>query len=126
VTVSGIELVDVGSTKSTSKRGILLAKTAINFTKASDSTIKLSGSQSAAPTSIIKPNFNFADLGIGGLDEEFSNIFRRAFVSRIFPPSVVEKMGIQHVKGLILYGKVIFNMFRTTWYGKNLNGSSNW
>jgi vesicle-fusing ATPase len=43
-------------------------------------------------------------LGIGGLNEEFSNIFRRAFVSRIFPPSIVEKMGIQHVKGILLYG----------------------
>ena len=54
--------------------------------------------------SIIKPNFNFEDLGIGGLDEEFNNIFRRAFVSRIFPASIVEKMGIHHVKGILLYG----------------------
>lgn len=38
------------------------------------------------------------------MNEEFSNIFRRAFVSRIFPPSIVEKMGIQHVKGILLYG----------------------
>ena len=54
--------------------------------------------------SIIKPNFNFEDLGIGGLDDEFSNIFRRAFVSRIFPPAIVEKMGISHVKGILLFG----------------------
>ncbi len=38
-------------------------------------------------------------MGIGGLDAEFSAIFRRAFASRIFPPSLVEKLGIQHVKG---------------------------
>jgi vesicle-fusing ATPase len=38
-------------------------------------------------------------MGIGGLDSEFSAIFRRAFASRIFPPSLVEKLGIQHVKG---------------------------
>jgi len=25
-------------------------------------------------------------MGIGGLDNEFSTIFRRAFASRIFPP----------------------------------------
>jgi len=41
-------------------------------------------------------------MGIGGLDSEFSEIFRRAFASRVFPPSLVEKLGIQHVKGEIL------------------------
>jgi vesicle-fusing ATPase len=43
-------------------------------------------------------------MGIGGLDKEFSQIFRRAFASRIFPPAIVERLGIQHVKGMILYG----------------------
>lgn len=38
-------------------------------------------------------------MGIGGLDQEFSAIFRRAFASRVFPPGLVEKLGIQHVKG---------------------------
>ena len=38
-------------------------------------------------------------MGIGGLDSEFSAIFRRAFASRVFPPGLVEKLGIQHVKG---------------------------
>lgn len=40
-------------------------------------------------------------MGIGGLDEEFSGIFRRAFASRVFPPDLIEKLGIQHVKGAI-------------------------
>lgn len=53
---------------------------------------------------IIRADFNFEDLGVGGLDDEFKAIFRRAFASRIFPPSVVEKFGVQHVKGLLLYG----------------------
>lgn len=43
-------------------------------------------------------------MGIGGLDKELSNIFRRAFASRRFPPSVLEKYGISHVKGVLLYG----------------------
>lgn len=43
-------------------------------------------------------------MGIGGLDQEFSSIFRRAFASRVFPPALVEKLGIQHVKGILLYG----------------------
>jgi vesicle-fusing ATPase len=42
-------------------------------------------------------------MGIGGLDKEFNDIFRRAFASRVFPPALVEKLGIQHVKGLVPY-----------------------
>ena len=38
-------------------------------------------------------------MGIGGLDTEFNEIFRRAFASRVFPPGLVEKLGIEHVKG---------------------------
>jgi hypothetical protein len=52
----------------------------------------------------LQPNFKFEDMGIGGLDNEFSAIFRRAFASRIFPPALVEKLGIQHVKGILLFG----------------------
>jgi vesicle-fusing ATPase len=40
-------------------------------------------------------------MGIGGLDSEFSEIFRRAFASRVFPPGLVEKLGIEHVKGML-------------------------
>lgn len=32
-------------------------------------------------------------MGIGGLDKEFSDIFRRAFASRVFPPDIVEQLG---------------------------------
>lgn len=53
----------------------------------------------APANAILAPNFKFGDMGIGGLDSEFSTIFRRAFASRVFPPSIVEKLGIQHVKG---------------------------
>lgn len=56
------------------------------------------------PKALIKPDFKFEDLGIGGLDDEFNAIFRRAFASRIFPPALVEKLGVQHVKGILLYG----------------------
>ena len=43
-------------------------------------------------------------MGIGGLDTEFNAIFRRAFASRIYPPAVMQKLGITHVRGLLLYG----------------------
>lgn len=53
-------------------------------------------------------------MGIGGLDSEFSTIFRRAFASRVFPPGLVDKLGIQHVKGMcdssgLLGGSLIYN-----------------
>lgn len=53
---------------------------------------------------IFKKNFNFQELGIGGLDKEFQEIFRRAFNSRRYPQHVIEKYGIKHVKGMLLYG----------------------
>lgn len=43
-------------------------------------------------------------MGIGGLSDELTNIFRRAFASRKFPPGVIEKLGIKHVKGILLFG----------------------
>ncbi|TVY19727.1 Vesicular-fusion protein sec18 [Lachnellula arida] len=60
--------------------------------------------KAAGANSIIAPDFKFEDMGIGGLDNEFSSIFRRAFASRIFPPGLIEKLGIQHVKGILLFG----------------------
>jgi vesicle-fusing ATPase len=53
---------------------------------------------------IFEPDWSFADMGIGGLDAEFGTLFRRAFASRVFPPSVVESLGIKHVKGMLLHG----------------------
>ncbi|RHZ57043.1 hypothetical protein Glove_395g6 [Diversispora epigaea] len=86
-------------------RGILTYQTAIHWSKAAESSIILKGpTNRAAQNSLIQPDFKFEDMGIGGLDTEFSAIFRRAFASRIFPPSLVEKLGIQHVKGILLYG----------------------
>lgn len=47
---------------------------------------------------------NLQKLGIGGLNAEFESIFRRAFASRVLPHHVVNKLGIKHVKGMLLYG----------------------
>ncbi|KAJ3367800.1 transport between ER and Golgi ATPase protein [Allomyces arbusculus] len=85
--------------------GLLIAQTDVRLAKAGDAQLKLQGdARKAAVNPLIQPSFKFEDLGIGGLDKEFSAIFRRAFASRIFPPSIVEKLGIQHVKGILLYG----------------------
>lgn len=86
-------------------RGIMVPQTNIAFYKNAGSPMKLSGStKRAAANSIIAPDFKFEDMGIGGLDNEFSTIFRRAFASRIFPPGLIEKLGVLHVKGILLYG----------------------
>ncbi|QSL66514.1 hypothetical protein MERGE_000894 [Pneumocystis wakefieldiae] len=86
-------------------RGILTLHTSINIYKTGNSNIRIKASTKRPnANSIIQPNFKFEDMGIGGLDSEFSAIFRRAFASRIFPSGLVDKLGIQHVKGILLYG----------------------
>jgi ATP-dependent 26S proteasome regulatory subunit len=49
-------------------------------------------------------NIEVSDLGIGGLDAEIDYIFRRAFVSRTYHEETIKKLGISHVKGIILHG----------------------
>ncbi|KAM7193387.1 vesicular-fusion protein sec18 [Naviculisporaceae sp. PSN 640] len=86
-------------------RGILMKQTEVGIFKGANSPIKIKATaKRAAANAIISPDFKFGDMGIGGLDAEFSTIFRRAFASRIFPPDLIEKLGIMHVKGMLLYG----------------------
>ncbi|KAG5506445.1 hypothetical protein JKF63_05948 [Porcisia hertigi] len=49
-------------------------------------------------------NFNLESLGIGGLRAEFGQVFRRAFASRMLKPSFIKKLGLKHVKGVLLFG----------------------
>ena len=55
-------------------------------------------------TQLLKSSFDFGNYGIGGLDAEADQVFRRAFASRIFPPSTLQRLGISHVKGILLFG----------------------
>ncbi len=73
------------------------------FAKSPGSVVKIKGG-AAARKEVFRPDFNFEKMGIGGLDQEFADIFRRAFASRVFPISTIAKLGIQHVKGMLLYG----------------------
>lgn len=85
--------------------GVIMEGTEVVWVKDPSSGIKLKNTSKRGPTNaILAPNFKFEDMGIGGLDTEFASIFRRAFASRIFPPGLVEKLGIQHVKGILLFG----------------------
>lgn len=64
--------------------------------------IAITGSMQAPK--LLSPNFNYEELGIGGLHKEFMEIFRRAFATRLFPPAIIKNMGIKHVRGMLLYG----------------------
>lgn len=115
LTVKAVQRVDLTSEKADptggrverdpTARGILTRHTQFTFFKDARTGVNLKpSSRRPAANAIIQPDFKFEDMGIGGLDTEFSTIFRRAFASRIFPPGLVDKLGIQHVKGMLLYG----------------------
>ena len=82
--------------------GVLSPHTNCLFFKNDASPIELSGS--AVIVENPQPVWNFENLGIGGLDEEFSTIFRRAFASRVLPIETIEQLEIKHVRGILLYG----------------------
>lgn len=86
--------------------GLLLGNSQVVFEKSESSSLTLVGKAKTRESrqSIINPDWNFERMGIGGLDKEFSDIFRRAFASRVFPPDIVEQMGCKHVKGILLFG----------------------
>lgn len=162
ITVSDLAVVDLDALKHGSGaaaansasmptgRGVLMQQTSITFVKAPDSTIRLKGARyvffgvrhyifvrhqtiRSAGTAIIQPDFKFEDMGIGGLDTEFSAIFRRAFASRIFPPALIKKLGIQHVRGTHSIRNHLPNVVElrylavwTTGYWENSYRPSNW
>ncbi|EHK41340.1 hypothetical protein TRIATDRAFT_249984 [Trichoderma atroviride IMI 206040] len=86
-------------------RGILTNQTRVLFHRDAKGDFNLKPSATKPNSNaILAPDFKFEDMGIGGLGDEFSTIFRRAFASRVFPPGLVAKMGIPHVRGMLLYG----------------------
>ena len=54
-------------------------------------------------TDLFIPNWNFEQMGIGGLSKEFDNIFRRVFSSRLYSNEENKNMVLKHIKGLLLY-----------------------
>ena len=64
------------------QRGMLNPQTQIQLSRAQGSPIAFTGLESQSRKTIFKQDFSFSEMGIGGLDKEFSDIFRRAFASR--------------------------------------------
>jgi len=112
VTIKALEASDLRAvqagkeSKYSVRSGVLLPNTSIVFNKAEGATVKLTGKSKGKVErqSIINPDWDFSKMGIGGLDEEFNAIFRRAFASRVFPPEIMEQLGCSHVKGILLHG----------------------
>jgi len=114
VTVSGLGAIAIPTSSTpaaaatkggtlTERRGILSAQTEIEISAGESGSLRV---QSNKPhtRNIFRPDFNFEDLGIGGLSKEFGDIFRRAFASRVFPPKILRDLGTNHVRGMLLYG----------------------
>ncbi|XP_054717129.1 vesicle-fusing ATPase 1-like [Uloborus diversus] len=107
--VASIEQI-TGNGKSAGKRtttvGLLLPDSMVMFEKVEGSAVNLVGQAKGktARQSIINPDWDFQKMGIGGLDNEFNAIFRRAFASRVFPPEFVQQLGLKHVRGILLFG----------------------
>lgn len=85
-----------GSKPRNASRGqVLKGQTEITFRKAagSQTNIIIQGAQGPQRNdSLFRSDFNFEQMGIGGLDEQFKKMFRTAFASRIFP-GIVKQLG---------------------------------
>jgi vesicle-fusing ATPase len=111
-TLADVKKKKKGDTTSKDVSGQLVAPTtAIVFSRADGCTSLVvtgekvaDGGAGGGAQSIFLNDFDFEKLGIGGLDAQFNQIFRRAFSSRIWPAHIIKQMGINHVRGMLLYG----------------------
>ena len=92
-----------GGQRNLVKYGFLANDTNIDLISENNSVLKITSKVMKAKA-LTKFGFNFNEMGVGGLDVEISNIFRRAFTTRLYPAAYLEKYGIHHVKGILLYG----------------------
>ena len=95
-----------GDHRKSHSQGQVLQMTNLSFNKAAGSASKISftgGSVTQRNDSLFKKDFDFEKMGIGGLGTQFQTMFRRAFASRMFP-GLVKQLGINHVRGILLYG----------------------
>jgi hypothetical protein len=106
--VRGFEFLDVGVKSGDAELAVRLGQflraTELQLRKAASAPVKMTGSSSSKGQRLFEKGFNFEALGIGGLNKEFADIFRRAFASRVVPPDILRKMGQHHVRGMLLFG----------------------
>lgn len=111
--VTGIKQADTGGGPSTDgERGLVVSTITCGIFKkrtGATATISITGGSasngnSGGKENLFRSEFDFEQMGIGGLGNEFQKIFRRAFASRMYPTHLVQQMGFSHVKGILLYG----------------------
>lgn len=49
-------------------------------------------------------DISFESIGVGGLDTQFEELFRKLLMTRLVPKKVYEKFNLPHTKGVLLYG----------------------
>lgn len=105
LTVKGVQPLDFGHGLATTTAGVLSAQTELTFQPSPIAAEKLQMLSTKTTRRVIfNPDFNFNDIGVGGLNKEFCDIFRRVFAARICPAHIVRAMGMKHVRGMLLYG----------------------
>jgi vesicle-fusing ATPase len=101
-----IALDGAAAAKASSRGQVLPGQTQVTWRKKPGSTTNILFLGAEGPQrndSLFRSDFNFEQMGIGGLDEQFKKMFRTAFASRIFP-GLVKQLGINHIRGMLLYG----------------------
>jgi vesicle-fusing ATPase len=105
LTIQGVAPVDMGegtSAPSNVTCGVFTARTELDLTNGTSGKFQIQ-SNKVKRRNIFTHDFDFASLGIGGLDKEFGDIFRRVFASRVYP-EIAKQAGMNHVKGMLLWG----------------------
>ena len=98
-------IVATASLQADLSQGMLTSKTSFVFETSAGSGLAIKGQRSLAVPQLFKEKgVTFEKMGIGGLDTQFVEIFRRAFQSRHLPHSLAERLGVPHVKGMLLHG----------------------
>lgn len=96
-----------------SRMGMVTASTQMSITPKAGCGLRLGGGDVGGAgqgggkiggSRLFRPDFHLEEMGIGGLDGEVGNVFRRAFASRVYPQAVLKRMGVSHVRGVLLYG----------------------
>mmetsp|Transcript_53098 Transcript_53098/g.95477 ORF Transcript_53098/g.95477 Transcript_53098/m.95477 type:complete len:742 (-) Transcript_53098:247-2472(-) len=105
LTVKAVQPLDFGHGLATTRAGILSGQTELNFQPSPIAAEKIQMLSTRTTRRVIfNPDFNFNDIGVGGLNKEFCDIFRRVFAARICPAHIVRSLGMKHVRGMLLYG----------------------
>lgn len=82
--------------------GFVTKNTIINIIS-SDSKLVLSSS-SLLKRDFFKDDFSFESIGIGGLDKKLKVAFQQALSTRAISSDIIKKMGIRHIRGILLFG----------------------